>query len=99
MKQRVCVHDVIRIAIAAGVLSAALLSLTVAAQAADGPEALAQEAWREAITHTNVSAAGCFEASYPLLEWSQVECVEAPDIQFRPRTGRGSQTVGNGEDY
>ncbi|MGB6247916.1 MAG: hypothetical protein WBF54_02315 [Terriglobales bacterium] len=98
MKQKMCVH-VIRIAIAAGVLSAALLSLTVAAPAADDAGALAQEAWREAIAHTSVPAAGCFEASYPSLEWNQVECVEAPNIPFRPRTGSGSQTVGNGDDY
>ena len=47
----------------------------------------------------SVPAAGCFEASYPSLEWNQVECVEAPNIQFRPRTGSGSQTVGDGDDY
>ena len=99
MKRKMCVQSVIRIAIAAGILSAALLSLTVAAQAADDAEALAQEAWREAIAHTNVPAAGCFEASYPSLEWNKVECVEAPDIQFRPRTGCRSQTVGDGDDY
>ena len=92
------VHGVIQNAIAAGVLSAALLSLTVAAQAADDAGALAQ--WREAIAHTNVPAAGCFEASYPSVEWNKVECVEAPDIQFIPRTGRGrGPTVGNGNDY
>lgn len=99
MKQKMFVHGVIRIAIATGVLSAALLSLTVAAQAADDAGALAQEAWREAIAHTSVPAAGCFEASYPLLEWNKVECVEAPNIPFLPRTGWGSQTVGNGDDY
>jgi hypothetical protein len=99
MKQKMCVH-VIRIAIAAGVLSAALLSLTVAARAADDAAALAQEAWRDAIAHTDVPEAGCFEASYPNLEWNKVECVVAPDIQFRPRTGRaGGQTVGDGDDY
>ena len=99
MKQKMFVHGVIRIAIATGVLSAALLSLTAAAQAVDDAGALAQEAWREAIAHTSVPAAGCFEASYPLLEWNKVECVEAPNIPFLPRTGWGSQTVGNGDDY
>jgi len=100
MKQKLCVHSVIRIAIAVGVLSASLLSLTVAAQASDNALALAQEAWREAIAHTAVPEAGCFEASYPSMEWNKVECVEAPNIQFRPRTGRASgQTVGDGDDY
>jgi hypothetical protein len=97
--RKMSVHGVIRIVIAAGVLSAALLSLAVAAQAADNAEALAQEAWREAITQTDVPAAGCFHASYPSVEWNKVECVEAPNIQFTPRTGPVSQTVGNGNDY
>jgi len=99
MKQRMFVHGVIRIAIAAGVLSGALLSLTAAAKAADDAGAL--EAWREAISHTDVSSAGCFKASYPSLEWNEVECVEAPDIRFIPRTGRrlGRLTVGDGDDY
>jgi len=97
-KKKMFVHGVIWHAVAAGVLSAALLSLTVAAQAADDAGALAQ--WREAIAHTNVSAAGCFQASYPTMEWNKVECVEAPDIQFIPRSGRpGGLTVGNGHDY
>jgi len=99
MKRKMSVHGVIRIAIAAGVLSAVLISLTVAARAADDAGALAQEAWREAIAHTSVPEAGCFEASYPLLEWNKVECVEAPNIPFLPRTRLGSQTVGNGDDY
>jgi hypothetical protein len=100
MKQKKCIHGVVRIAIAAGILSAALLSLTVAARAADDAEARAQEAWREAIAHTSVPEAGCFEASYPNLEWNKVECVEAPNIPFTPRSGRlGSQTVGDGDDY
>jgi len=99
MKRKMSVCGVMRIAIAAGVLSVALLSLTVAARAADDAEALAQAAWREAITQTEVPAAGCFHASYPSLEWNKVECVEAPNIQFRPRTGQVSQTVGDGNDY
>src|SRR5580658_127240 len=99
MKKRMFVSSVIRNAIAAGVLSVALLSLTVGAQAADDAAALAQ--WREAIAHTdNVLAAGCFEASYPSMQWNQVECVEAPDIPFIPRSGRGhSLTVGDLDDY
>jgi hypothetical protein len=98
MNRKVFVHGVIRYAILAAVVSAALLSLTVAAQAADDGGALAQ--WREAIAHTNVSAAGCFEATYPSLAWNKVECVEAPDVQFIPRSGRpGGLTVGDGNDY
>ena len=98
MEKKMFAHGVIRSAIAGAVLSAALLCLTVTAQAADDTAALAQ--WREAISETSVSAAGCFEASYPTLQWNKVECVVAPDIQFIPRSGRGNGlTVGDGHDY
>jgi hypothetical protein len=98
MKNSKIVHGVIRNLIAAGVLSAALLSLTAAAQATDDAAPLAQ--WQEAIAQTDVLAAGCFEATYPSLRWNKVECVVAPDIPFIPRTGRGGRlTVGDGNDY
>jgi len=98
MKQMIHWLSIARVAVAAGVLSAGLLSLTVAAQAADNRGAL--EAWREAIAHTNVFAAGCFEASYPSMKWNKVECGEAPAIPFIPRSGRGGRlTVGDGNDY
>ncbi len=100
MGRKMSVHGVIRIAMAAGVLSAALLSLSVAARAQDNAEAIDQDAWREAITRTEVPAAGCFHASYPSLEWNQVECVEAPNIPLRQLpSGRVSETVGDGSDY
>ena len=113
MEPKMSAHGVIRMAIAAGVLSAAWLSLTVAAQAAENAEALAQQAWRKAIAQTEVPAAGCFHASYPSLEWNKVECVEAPHIPLRnpsQRTGPlretvsdsnqpVSETVGDGYDY
>jgi hypothetical protein len=99
MKRKICVHGVI--SIVAGVVGAALLASTAAAQhAPDNAEALAQETWRDAIAYTNVPAAGCFEASYPSLEWNKVECVEGPNVPFSPRSGRLSrQTVGAGNDY
>jgi hypothetical protein len=87
--------------------SVLLLTITIAVILAVTSFAPAQEApagaltqWREAIAHTNVLAAGCFEASYPSMNWNKVECVEAPDIPFIPRTGRpGRLTVGDGNDY
>jgi len=98
MNKKSFAHCVIRIAIAAGVLGAGLLSLTVAAPAADHAAAVAQ--WREAIALTSVQTAGCFEASYPSMAWNKVACVEAPDIPFIPRSGRpGALTVGDGHDY
>lgn len=99
MKKRMFLHGVIRNGIAAGVLSAALLSLTVAAQTASDAGALAQ--WRETIALTDAPAGGCFEASYPSTAWNKVDCVEAPAIPFIPRTGRppNGQVVGDGHDY
>jgi hypothetical protein len=95
--KKMFVHDLIRTAITAAVLGAALVPLTLAAQAADDAQALA--AWRVAIARTNASAAGCFQASYPSMRWNAVECTAAPVIPFIPRTGRGSLTVGDGNDY
>jgi len=86
-----------RIVIAAAVFSAA--SLAIAQEAADDTEARNQEIWREAIVLTEVPAQGCFEASYPSLAWSKVECVVAPNVPYMPRSGRISQIVGDGNDY
>jgi hypothetical protein len=98
MKQMIHFSRIARIAIAAGVLSAVSLS-TAFAQAVNNTEARNHEIWREAIAQTAVPAQGCFHASYPSLTWNKVECVVAPNIPYRPRTGRISQTVGDGNDY
>jgi hypothetical protein len=98
MKSMIHLHRIFRIAIAAGVLSAASLSIAFA-QSVDATEARNQEIWREAIAQTPVPAEGCFQASYPSLTWNRVECVVAPNVPYRPRTGAISQTVGDGNDY
>ncbi|MGA9354646.1 MAG: hypothetical protein WBV46_13220 [Terriglobales bacterium] len=98
MKQTIRFSQIARIAIAAAILGVASLS-TAFAQAANDAEARNQENWREAIARTEVPAAGCFHASYPSLTWDKVECSVAPNIPYRPRTGRISQTVGDGNDY
>ena len=97
MKQMIHLPRIARIAIAASVLSAALLAF--AGEAVDNTEARNQEIWREAIVQTEVPAQGCFQASYPSLTWNRVECVVAPNIPYIPRSGGISQTVGNGHDY
>ncbi len=99
MKLKIHTPRMIPIAIAAGVLSAGLLSSAFAAQAADDAEALAQEAWHEAITQTEVSAEGCSRASYPSMEWEKIECAQAPHAPVVPRSVRASNIVGNGTDY
>ena len=96
---RIIAGNLIRTAIAAGVLSAAALSSAFAGPASGEEAARAQESWREAIAQAEVPAEGCFHASYPSMEWHKVACAEAPNIQYRPRSGRISQTVGDGNDY
>jgi hypothetical protein len=98
MKPMIHLSRIVRIAIAAGVLSA---SLAFAGQAGNdsATEARNQEAWREAIAQTEVPAEGCFHASYPSLEWNQIECSVAPNVPYRPRRGPIGETVGNGHDY
>ena len=98
MKQMIHLPRIALIAIAAAVLSVASLS-SFAGEAADRAEARNQEIWREAISQTEVPAEGCFHASYPSLAWSKVECTVAPNVPYRPRSGRISQTVGDGNDY
>jgi len=97
--KRIVAGNLLRTALAAGALCAAALSSAFAAPAADEVVARAQESWREAIAQSEVPAEGCFHASYPSMEWKAVECAVAPDIRFLPRTGRSSQTVGDGTDY
>jgi len=99
MKPVIHFSQIVRFAIAAGVLSAVSLPLAFAQKPADDPEARNQEAWRQAIVQTAVPAEGCFHASYPSLTWNQTECTVAPNIPYAPRKGRMSQTVGNGDDY
>ena len=98
MEQMIHLPRIARI-LAAAVLSAASLSSAFAGGAVDDAEARNQEIWREAIAQTEVPAAGCFHASYPSLAWNQIECSVAPNIPYRPRSGRISQTVGDGNDY
>ncbi|MGA9528108.1 MAG: hypothetical protein WBS24_08335, partial [Terriglobales bacterium] len=97
--KRILLPQIFRIAIAAGVLGAISLPAAFAGQVGADVEARNQETWREAITHTEVPAEGCFEASYPSLMWSKVECAVAPNVPYRPRSGRTSLTVGDGTDY
>jgi hypothetical protein len=98
MKQMIYLPRIARI-VAVSVLSAASLPSAFAGEGVDHAEARNQEIWREAIVETEVPAEGCFHASYPSLAWIQVECSVAPNVPYRPRSGRISETVGDGNDY
>lgn len=71
--------------------------------AAHAQEAAARDSWRAFITHNAPQAEGCFRASYPNLEWEQMECKTViPRAHPTPRSataGKGGQTVGNTQDY
>jgi len=93
------VNSMIRIAVVAGLASAVSVPVAFAAPAGADAEAQAQETWRENIVRTPVPAEGCFHASYPSTEWVKVDCTEAPERPFLPRSGARSNTVGDGNDY
>lgn len=97
----------------AGLLSAAGLSSSVAAQATNDVTAQATrdalDSWHESIKHLPPSTAGCFHATYPSVIWSQVACGSEPGYRSAPRwkaihTAKGKrmiaeETTGNGNDY
>jgi hypothetical protein len=59
--------------------------------------------WQAAISHLGTPGAGCYDASYPVLQWHQVRCVTAPErplVPHVPSTSRGGPLkVGDGHDY
>jgi hypothetical protein len=83
-------------ALAVGLASAGSLSPAFAAPTADAAQ---REAWRETIVRTATPEEGCFQASYPSIEWKQVQCTAAPNRPYMPRSGAVSLTVGDGLDY
>jgi hypothetical protein len=99
--------DLIRILAVASLL-AAPFSSQVAAQEETGPpasngvpsadELQKQEQWRIDIAQVPLPVEGCFEATFPQQEWSEVKCVTAPDIPMVPKHGPQPLTVGNGHN-
>jgi hypothetical protein len=99
-KSAFAAHSLRRFACAVGLLG--VMSTYGAASAAplSDAESIAQENWRDSISHTDVPAEGCFMAEYPSLSWMPVGCVKAPARPFIPRSGKaGADIVGNGADY
>ncbi|MBV8157803.1 MAG: hypothetical protein JO278_09105 [Dyella sp.] len=103
----------LKIALLAGLVSAACVSSVYAAPAAGNSaqftneivspmEAQARDHWREDISHTATPSEGCFEATYPSIIWKQVACRDAtPRVAPVPRWSKfgASETAGNGNDY
>lgn len=101
MKRKIHMQRLLRIAIAAGVLSAAALSSAFAEQPVDA-EAAARADWRAVMLRNTESAQGCFQASYPSTVWEKVDCKHGhprfPPVAPKPTTG-WAEVTGNGHDY
>jgi len=77
---------------------AARISRPPAAQ----PTSTELESWRKTIIHTKRPKTGCFKATYPEAEWTEVPCKTPPHILMPPRPkGAGSSLtqVGDGFDF
>ena len=59
--------------------------------------------WRQAIAqpHTKDLARGCYQTSYPSLQWQATTCRTAPEVPFEPAAGSTPRTatVGDDTDY
>ncbi len=91
-----------------------LFTSLVGCAAADGDQSdeelqLAQLNWRDAIAATPTTAGGCFQATFPSMEWESVACTAAPNRPFASPRARlsahvagaaaGPFIVGNGADF
>ena len=66
-----------------------------AAGAGESGGAAAAARWQATIASVPLPASGCFNASYPSLDWRPTRCVEAPHVAFAP----GPHAVGDGHDF
>jgi len=77
------------------VASASAISLTLlgVSTAAGALTVNTKTQWQAAIGQVPAPGTGCYNATYPKLQWHAVTCVTAPKWRFAP------STVGNGIDY
>jgi hypothetical protein len=88
---------------AAALISTCCLQPVSAGQTTDeavDAEAAARDNWRAVMAHNTELGEGCFRASYPSIDWEQVECNElhprVHPVFHKPGEG---QVTGNGHDY
>lgn len=115
-----------RLVVVIAMVSGALLSAGVASASASGvsrpagadqpsgqlatPQTRAQ--WRQEIRHLSVPAKGCYQASFPTLQWHAVTCAAAPTRPLKPEPPSAVHSsavsssaapspfaVGDGHDY
>jgi hypothetical protein len=54
--------------------------------------------WRESIAQVPLPKEGCFQSTYPSMEWDEVECSTAPNYPYIPKEPPKPLIVGNGND-
>ena len=74
----------------AGAISLMLLGVSASAGAST---VMTKTQWQAAIAQAPAPGSGCYNASYPSLQWQAVKCVTARNWRLAP------STVGNGVDY
>jgi hypothetical protein len=92
-----------------GVLAAATLAAAGIsagpALAAPRPVPATKTQWQADIAHLRQPGAGCYQASYPAVQWHVVKCVAAPRVPLkpaswsRPAVKTASAEVGGGSGY
>ena len=95
-----CPHYLLHIAaIALAVITACCFQPVSAAQTADA-DAAAHANWLAVISHNTDLGEGCFRASYPNVDWQQVECKELhPRVHTVVHKPGEGMVTGNGDDY
>ena len=76
----------------------AISAMAAAANASAASEQAVQQ-WSHSIRVLPLPSGGCFNGSYPLLQWDKVACKAAPDHPYLPARGPFPGKVGNGNDY
>lgn len=65
--------------------------------------AAALDSWHDVLAQQGLPAAGCFESTYPSINWERVKCATPPHLWFpvppSRRKGGVQPNVGNGDDY
>ncbi len=84
-----------------GWAAVAVLAISAIATAGDASAASEQavQQWSHSIRVLSLPNGGCFNASYPLVQWDKVACKAAPDHPYLPARGPFPGEVGNGDDY
>ena len=98
--------NILRILIAASILTGLLSSRAISQQTTSPPpneklspeELLLREDWRISMAQVPLPRKGCFQSSYPSREWHEVTCMPTPNYPMPPRRGPRPLVVGNNND-